>query len=204
MTDSQEQGTAGGPDRQDHDGGDQPLYGARADRYPGWNPYIYGRPDPESKTKESDSSQGNPANRPMPMAGQPGPGRGGNPGNPGNPQARPGAPVWPPQGMPDLNDPSQNPVYGHWDPCAIIAFLMALFLPMPVIPALLGGVSMYRTRKLHMKGYGLAMAALIINLLFTLAWIWLLVNGVSLNDFYQQMMPSPSTGGGSGGDGVSA
>ncbi|PXY82347.1 hypothetical protein DKK75_04825 [Bifidobacterium asteroides] len=178
------------------------MYGARADRYPGWNPYIYGRPDPEPKAKESDSHQDNRANWPMPMAGQPGPGRS---GNPGNPQARPGVPGWPPQGMPDLNDPSQNPAYGHWDPCAIIAFLMALFLPMPVIPALLGGVSMYRTRRLHMKGYGLAMAALIINLLFTLAWIWLLINGISLNDFYQQMIPSPSTGGGgSGSDGVSA
>lgn len=200
MTDSQGQDTAGGPDRQDHEGGDQPLYGARADRYPGWNPYVYGRPDPEPKAKESDSFRGNPANRPM--VGQQAPGRS---GNPGSSQARPGMPGWSAQGMPDLNDPSQNPVYGHWDPCAIIAFFMALFLPMPVIPALLGGISMYRTRRLHMKGYGLAMAALIINLLFTLAWIWLLANGISLNDFYQQMMPSPSTGGGgSGGDGVSA
>ena len=32
----------------------------------------------------------------------------------------------------DLNDPNQNPLYGHWDSYAIISFILALFFPVPV------------------------------------------------------------------------
>ena len=44
------------------------------------------------------------------------------------------------------NDPSQNPLYGHWDSYAIISFVFALFLPVPVIPAVMGAIAMWRTK----------------------------------------------------------
>ena len=54
----------------------------------------------------------------------------------------------------DLNDPNQNPLYGHWDSYAIISFILALFFPVPVLSALMGAVAMWRTRTFHMKGRG--------------------------------------------------
>ena len=55
----------------------------------------------------------------------------------------------------DLNDPRQNPAYGHWDAYAIMSLVLAVLMPVPVLPALVGAISMWRTKKLHMKGYGL-------------------------------------------------
>ena len=33
----------------------EPAYGARADQYPGWNPYVFGKPEPENDKSESGS-----------------------------------------------------------------------------------------------------------------------------------------------------
>ena len=82
----------------------------------------------------------------------------------------------------DLNDPRQNPAYGHWDAYAIMSLVLAVLMPVPVLPALVGAISMWRTKKLHMKGYGLALAAVIINVLYTLAVIWLAMHGLSVAD----------------------
>ncbi len=51
-----------------------------------------------------------------------------------------------------------------------------------------------------MKGYGLALAAVIINVLYTIAFVWLMINGVSMDDVMNQMLQSfnSSTYGGSG------
>ena len=38
----------------------------------------------------------------------------------------------------DLNDPQQNPIYGHWDFYAIFSFIFALVSSFPVLPALIG------------------------------------------------------------------
>ncbi len=70
----------------------------------------------------------------------------------------------------DMEDPNQNIFYGRWDAGAIIAFVFALFLPVPIMPAILGALSMRRTRIMRMKGYGLALAAVIINVLYTIAF----------------------------------
>ena len=53
---------------------------------------------------------------------------------------------------------------------------------------------------MRMKGYGLALAAVIINVLYTIAFVWLMINGVSMDDVMNQMLQSlnSSTSGGSG------
>ncbi|RBP99975.1 hypothetical protein [Bifidobacterium xylocopae] len=102
----------------------------------------------------------------------------------------------------DLDDPEQNPAYGHWDPYAVIAFVMALFLPVPLISAIMGAIAIYRTRTFHMKGFGLAVAAVVINLIYTALVVWLAMSGMTADDFYRQMMqamvPGQGDGGGSG------
>lgn len=98
----------------------------------------------------------------------------------------------------DLNDPRQNPAYGHWDAYAIMSLVLAVLMPVPVLPALVGAISMWRTKKLHMKGYGLALAAVIINVLYTLAVIWLAMHGLSVADLYNETLQYMLGGAGSG------
>ena len=88
----------------------------------------------------------------------------------------------------DLNDPNQNPLYGHWDSYAIISFILALFFPVPVLSALMGAVAMWRTRTFHMKGFGLAVAAVVINVLYTIAVIWMAFNGYDAMSLYQEAL----------------
>ena len=63
---------------------------------------------------------------------------------------------------------------------------------------LVGAISMWRTKKLHMKGYGLALAAVIINVLYTLAVIWLAMHGLSVADLYNETLQNMLGGAGSG------
>jgi hypothetical protein len=73
-----------------------------------------------------------------------------------------------------------------------------VLMPVPVLPALVGAISMWRTKKLHMKGYGLALAAVIINVLYTLAVIWLAMHGLSVADLYNETLQNMLGGAGSG------
>ena len=98
-----------------------------------------------------------------------------------------------------MDDPRQNPLYGHWDFYAILSLVFALLMPVPVLPAVMGGVAMWRTRNFRMKGYGLALAAVIINALYTVATIWLMINGLSAMDLYQQLLGGMVDQGGSEG-----
>lgn len=212
MTDREDQGTGqvpqktGGSDRHDPQYGQriEPDYGQRADQYPGWDPYVFGRDDQES---ESSRSQADSSHNPATPGGSVRPGQYSPPGQVGSGAVHSRHRII--NGV-DLDDPAQNPSYGHWDPYAIISFIMALFLPVPILSAILGGISMYRTRILHMKGFGLALAAVIINVLYTLTWLWMISAGVSMDDLLQQMFQStiPSapagTGDTGGGNGVSA
>ena len=132
-------------------------------------------------------------------------------GQPYPPQGQPGGGQGPQGNRPprfyngvNLDDPSQNPLYGHWDSYAIIAFVLALFFPVPVLSAFMGVVAMWRTRTFHMKGFGLAVAAVVINVLYTIAVIWMAMNGVDASTLYQealqQLMGNGSGGSGSTGD----
>jgi hypothetical protein len=103
----------------------------------------------------------------------------------------------------DMNDPYQNPLKGRWDSIAIIAFVLA-FLGGPVFPLVLGVISLNRTQKFHMKGRGLAWAAIIIGLIVLLVEFWMMSKGYNPMDYLQQLMDSASGGSGDGGGSVSA
>lgn len=102
----------------------------------------------------------------------------------------------------DLDDPRQNPLYGHWDAYAILSFVFAiLFATMPILPAVMGGLAMWRTKTFRMKGFGLALAAVIINVITSLLMLWAASKGMGLEDLILQMYGyQPSTGGSTGTD----
>lgn len=190
----------------------QPEYGAMSSQLPvGYDPYVYGAPEPELQPADAVRQQNTqyqtgqyPSNGPQPMPpysanGQQNP-YGANPygPNPYDPNRYPQRGNMPYLPNLDLNDPQQNPAYGHWDAYAIMSFVFAVLMPVPVLPALVGAISMWRTKKLHMKGHGLALAAVIINVLYTLAVIWLAMHGLSVADLYNEALQNMFGGAGSG------
>ncbi|MFK3576851.1 hypothetical protein OCH74_08330 [Bifidobacterium thermacidophilum] len=96
----------------------------------------------------------------------------------------------------DVNDPASNPLYGRWDSSAIVSFVFAL-MGLPILPAILGAVSIWRDKTFHMKGRGFAIAAVIIDVIITVVWVWMLVKGITSADLYQ-MIGNQLYGGGSG------
>ncbi|MBM6699124.1 DUF4190 domain-containing protein [Bifidobacterium pullorum subsp. saeculare] len=213
----------------------RPEYGAMASDYPGYDPYLYGRPEPPRQ------SQGQPGPVPAapapagggavpPAAPQPGAPQGAAPFNP-YPYGAPEPPQGPanpgqagqrnPYGAPgygqpnqptadghtpdwrygiDMADPNQNPLYGKWDLYAILALVFSVFF-VPGLPALMGGMAMWRTKTFHMRGFGLALAAVILNVLMTLVWLWMLASGMSASDLTAQLLGSMGGSGGSDGSG---
>ena len=172
----------------------QPEYGAMSGQYgPNYNPYIYGAPEPDTKKDSAAAAGDNGGAAQSQQAGQP---YGQQPnGQPHQPHYYHGI---------DLNDPNQNPLYGHWDSYAIISFILALFFPVPVLSALMGAVAMLRTRTFHMKGFGLAVAAVVINVLYTIAVIWMAFNGYDAMSLYQEALQQLTGGTGSSSDSISA
>ena len=178
----------------------EPEYGARADEFPpNYNPYVYGG-QPEQPAPQAQPSPSQPASV---FGAGPAPAQGGSAPNAAPAQGGPG------QGGPrreppryfngiDLNDPQQNPIYGHWDFYAIFSFIFALVSSFPVLPALIGCLAIWRTRRFHTRGRGLAIAAVVINVLTTIIVI-------SMDDMYQAMlnMLAPGMGGSGSGDSVS-
>ena len=190
----------------------QPEYGAMSSQLPvGYDPYVYGAPEPEPQPADAVRQQNTqyqtgqyPSNGQQPMPpysanGQQNP-YGANPygPNPYDPNRYPQRGNMPYLPNLDLNDPRQNPAYGHWDAYAIMSLVFAVLMPVPVLPALVGAISMWRTKKLHMKGHGLALAAVIINVLYTLAVIWLAMHGLSVADLYNEALQKMYGGAGSG------
>ncbi|KAB8295563.1 DUF4190 domain-containing protein [Bifidobacterium avesanii] len=100
----------------------------------------------------------------------------------------------------NLNDPRQNPLYGRWDAYAILSFVFAiLFASMPVLPAVMGGLAMWRTKTFRMKGFGLAVAAVVINVITSLALLWAVTHGLSLEDLVMQLYGYQPSGSGDSG-----
>lgn len=115
----------------------QPEYGAMANQYPmNYDPYVYGAPEPP-KTKDEQQPSPVQTNPYMQSEGQqtnpyavPGRQRIGQ--NPGSPyQYGPNAYQQPGMYPIDLDDPRQNPLYGHWDSYAILSLVFALLMPIP-------------------------------------------------------------------------
>lgn len=154
-----------------------PEYGALASSYPpGYDPYLYGRPDP---TEQAASSGPSPAPRTQgPTTGIPG----------SSAHHRPEMF----HGV-DLADPGQNPLYGRWDSYAVLALVFA-FVGVPVLPAVMGGISLWRTRRFHMRGFGLAVAAIVVSLLITAVDVWMVMNGISADMLIQWVTGQSSSG----------
>lgn len=153
----------------------EPEYGARADEFPpNYNPYVYGG-QPEQPAPQAQPSPSQPASV---FGAGPAPAQGGSAPNAAPAQGGPdqGGPRREPpryfNGI-DLNDPQQNPIYGHWDFYAIFSFIFALVSSFPVLPALIGCLAIWRTRRFHTRGRGLAIAAVVINVLTTIIVIWM-------------------------------
>ena len=178
----------------------QPEYGAMSSQLPvGYDPYVYGAPEPEPQPADAVRQQNTQYQTGQyPSNGQQNP-YGANPygPNPYDPNRYPQRGNMPYLPNLDLNDPRQNPAYGHWDAYAIMSLVFAVLMPVPVLPALVGAISMWRTKKLHMKGHGLALAAVIINVLYTLAVIWLAMHGLSVADLYNEALQNMFGGAGS-------
>ena len=100
-----------------------------------------------------------------------------------------------------MNDPAQNPLYGHWDMYAVFAFVFALFA-VPVLPALMGCISMWRTHMFHMRGFWLGLAAVVLNVAATVLSLWLMSRGISTQELYAWLLDNIS-GGSVGGNAVS-
>ncbi|MDO5688345.1 MAG: DUF4190 domain-containing protein [Pseudoscardovia radai] len=177
------------PDRSAQPDPFEGKYGAMASDYPGWNPYKYGAPD-TGRSNDGDSSKGSASRRAAStssddarrgtsphygadprqgMVDQPGQNGQNGSNGPGNNS------LWTPMGNIDLDDPHQNPWYGRWDSYAVISFVLSLFIP--ILGLVFGVVSMRRTRMFHMKGRGLAIAAVVISVASMLAMAYLVATG---------------------------
>lgn len=86
----------------------------------------------------------------------------------------------------DMNDPNQNPLWGHWSAMAIFSFICSLF-GMPFLGAILGAFSIWRTKLYHMRGRGLAIAAVIIGIIFILLELWIISNPSMMSQLQQMM-----------------
>lgn len=200
----------------------RPEYGAMTSDFPaGYNPYPYGAPEHSGGSERPDDAQSRNTQRnaypSMPSERQDG--RPPQSVRQGSSQPGQSSPPW---NMPvgtsrrsdygpgarndgrrryfhgvDLDDPTQNPLYGHWDSYAVIAFVFALS-SIPLLPAIMGGVAMWRTRTFRMKGFGLALAAVILNLAVTAVDVWMMVNGISTAELLQWVQSQTSTSGGQG------
>lgn len=183
-----------------------PEFGKRADQYPGWDPYVYGKPEPPEK-KETDNSaeQGGQQVAQTPQIQQQ---------SQSQQQPQPQSQQW--QNAPsqqqlpfgfrqvDPNDPAQNPYYGRWDSLAIFAFVLSL-VQFPLLPLIFGFLAVRRTRILHTKGRGLAIAAIVLSVLEIVLSILLPLMGIDVTGMlleYLGYVPA-GTGGGTSDPAVS-
>lgn len=177
----------------------EPEYGQLATQYPGWDPYVYGKPEPaapktdaksQASVQQGTAQQKGSARSNFNAPQNPFGGNSGNGANSGNHNNGPQSP----QGTPGLqfqridpNDPAQNPYYGRWDSLAIFSFVISI-IGIPFLPILTGWLALRRTKVLHTKGRGLAIAAIVIAILTVLADIYLWYMGITTADILNFLM----------------
>ena len=171
----------------------QPEYGALASQFPpNYDPYIFGHPEAPKKAAQPEGSKFAGVRAGVTGRHTPGQGVEQQPSESqrrGPVQSGPNAAGYQPHmfhGI-DLNNPAQNPLYGHWDMYAILALVFAI-VSVPVLPAVMGGIAMWRTRMFHMHGFWLGLAAVIINVITTLFSIWLTSQGISMQEVYAWLL----------------
>lgn len=187
---------------------DVPSYGRKASEFPGWNPYVYGRPEKEASVrphnnnvsarltvvpvgpkakKPADAAHGNAVPQQQTSYGE-------NAQAQNNQQLpfydRNGNPINFPVNIEDFDpdDPKKNPLYGRWDGMAIVAFILSLFDFTTIFGLVIGIFSMIRTRKLHMKGFVFALFAVILGVIEVIVVVYLLYTGTSRTEFLEQIM----------------
>ncbi|MBR2554241.1 MAG: hypothetical protein IKE94_05185 [Aeriscardovia sp.] len=164
-----------------------PHYGKMMSDYPNYNPYLFGEPTKPAAPQQPQ--QNGMSNQQMPYMGQQTPMQ--NPNNQGQNQmpGYNGMPFGAPQQngfynnsqntnynnfynqnfqQPQYQNPNfqnfqQNPYEGKWDGFAIIAFV-ASFFGLWFVSLPLAMFSLMRVKKMHMRGKGLAIAAIVLTI----------------------------------------
>lgn len=158
----------------------QPEFGQMAAQFPAdYDPYVYGKPESEDNGHKDEPQQSQRMTNSQDARVRPSGMRDRQSG-------------MAPQGFgvmhrEDFDDPQRNPLYGRWDVNAVLALVMALF-SVPILPIIVGAFSMRRTRMLHMKGYWLALAAVVLGTISFLLRIWLISHGITTDEVYQWLM----------------
>ena len=202
-----------------------PEYGELATQYPGWDPYVYGKPEPPQSSEESQQSAKGDARAAAGQSAMTGNAAGSQQPQPQQSQPQVFNPYQQPQNQNanqnpmggnrgggngprfqfqqiDPNDPQQNPYYGRWDAMAVVAFVTSFFIPL--LPVFLGIGAMRRTKVLHMKGRGLAIAAVVISVAQLVIDFLLMLFGINTTDLLMQQMGYVPSGGSGSGGGVDA
>lgn len=165
----------------------QPEYGQMAAAYPGYNPYIYGEPEQSASDQHAQQDAQRDDTRQSARhalrfgasaqhsarsqsAAEQNRTSGRNSARGSRSSIADKLPF-------DPDDPQENPMYGSWDAAAIIAFASALFA-IPIVPLILGAIAIYRDKILHMRGRGLAIAAIIISLIYSALAVYFAVSGI--------------------------
>lgn len=169
------QGPQGQPNQPGNQGQPQNS-GARNQHIPQNGPFGFNPYEPQDGFGPQPGTFG-PGQFPPRAYGQPGPQPG--PQGPQGPQAGPQGP----QGQPGPNgrpqpvaydqflrpfnpdDPNQNPVYGRWDMWSIIAFILSFYTYFAFLSLPLAIMAARRDKVLHMKGRGLAIAAIVLSVI---------------------------------------
>ncbi len=178
---------------------DGPAYGRMASEFPGWDPYVYGKPE---KPVTSNATDDRAKSRMIQLVPVPSRDRQQNPQDNQDAENTQNSSQ---QGQNsgfyvfgsdnpfnfrefDANDPQKNPFYNHWDFYAIVAIIASLFTQTAVIALFFGIVSIGRTRRLHMRGRVLAIIAVILSVIQIGVSIYLLAKGITEVEFAQMVM----------------
>lgn len=169
------QGPQAGPQGQPNQPGNQGQpqeRGARNQHVPQNGPFGFNPYEPQDGFGSQPGTFG-PGQFPPRAYGQPGqPGPQGSQGPQAGPQGQPGL-----NGRPQTiaydqflrpfnpDDPNQNPVYGRWDMWSIIAFILSFYTYFAFLSLPLAIMAARRDKVLHMKGRGLAIAAIVLSVI---------------------------------------
>ncbi|WP_036737442.1 hypothetical protein [Parascardovia denticolens] len=185
----------------------EPAYGQMASKYPGWDPYVYGRPDEDSSSQPKGKGPESTPSSPMPAIGS-GPGsangldsgQGQRPGAHASDQNRnagQGGPFDPRQ-VPtftnrrgqqipvtelDPDNPDYNPLYGRWSAMAIWSLVLTILNLQP-LGVFLALIAIPRIRHFHMKGLAIAIISIVLLVVeMVLLFLWIR-NGHTIDDIY--------------------
>jgi hypothetical protein len=117
-------------------------------------------------------------------------GNGQNPNPNQNPYGPYGQPPQNPYGYPSFgfvrinpDDPNQNPLYNHWDWISIVAFILSLSWTFVFLSLPMAFIGYNRCKNLHMRGKGLAIAAIVLSIVNVIGMIVVMLNPSLLSGY---------------------